>query len=104
MGQFVYCESHPGVEFDDRLLAHLKVVIFAKLRRHESFAFSWDHGLEGGGGRSSIWLGPAIPMRFTFSGSKPASLNRTWVEQLMVEANSPAGLQIVPEPKEKDAE
>ena len=34
MGQLLYGDSLPLIEFDDRVLAHLKVGIFAKFRRH----------------------------------------------------------------------
>ncbi len=100
MGHLVIAESSPGIEFDDRLLAHLKVVIFAKFRRHESFAFSWTHGSERGGGRSSIWLSESIPVRFVFAGGKAPSLNRSWIDQLMTSANGSNGLQVSPEPEE----
>jgi len=35
---------------------------------------------------------------FKFSGSRPASINRVWLEALTYTANFPAGLHIVPEP------
>ena len=34
MGQLVNGDSLPFIEFDDRVLAHLKVGIFTKFRRH----------------------------------------------------------------------
>ncbi len=40
MGKFIY-DSTIKVDFDDRLLAHLQVVIGAKLRRGEAFHFTW---------------------------------------------------------------
>lgn len=100
LGQLQYGDSLPSIDFDDRVLAHLKVVIFAKFRRHESFSFSWDHGTANGSGHSSIWLTAEIPVRFVFTGGRPPSLNRQWAERLMIEANSPSGLRIVPEPSE----
>ncbi len=59
-----------SVELDDRVLAHLQVVIYAKLRRNEAFAFTWNHGSEHGGGRSSIWLHPTTPLQFFFYGGQ----------------------------------
>ena len=67
MGQRLYGDSLPLIEFDDRVLAHLKVGIFAKFRRHESFAFSWDHGTANGSGHSSIWWTAEIPVRFVLT-------------------------------------
>jgi len=40
MGKLTY-DSTLTVDFDDRVLAHLQLVIGAKLRRAESFYFSW---------------------------------------------------------------
>lgn len=98
MGLLIYANSTPGIEFDDRTLTHLKVVIFAKLRRRESFGFSWDNGPGLGGGRSSIWLDAAVPLKFAFFGSKVPALNRTWLAQLSQSANSATGLCLLPEP------
>ncbi|MEC5171205.1 DUF7882 family protein [Glaciihabitans sp. GrIS 2.15] len=67
MGQLLYGDSLPFIDFDDRALAHLKVGIFTKFRRHESFAFSWDHGTANGSEHSSMWLTAEIPVRFVFT-------------------------------------
>jgi hypothetical protein len=98
MGKFIYGSPSIAVEIDDRILAHLKVVILAKLRRGESFAFSWETPPGEGSGHSSIWLNPAVPLQFEFAGSRDPHLNRTWLEQLVQLANSPAGLRVIPEP------
>ena len=101
MGHLQIGDSARPIEFDDRLLAHLRVVIFSKFRRHESFPFSWDHGLEKGSGRSSVWLTESIPIRFVFSGGKAPALNRTWLEDLLAASSTAAGLQITKEPEER---
>ena len=100
MGRIIYGYDSAEIEFDDRLLAHLKVAIVAKLRRDEKFTLSWDHGIDGGGGRSTVWIHPSIPLQFIFSGSRDATLNREWIEQLMMSANSTGGLQVSAEPRE----
>jgi hypothetical protein len=46
-------------EFDDRVLAHLRVVIVTKLRRRESFTFTWNLPAMSGSGRVSLWMDPA---------------------------------------------
>jgi hypothetical protein len=38
---------------------------------------------------------------FGYFGGRPAKINRAWLEALMRTANSPAGLQIVPEPPDE---
>ena len=98
MGKFIYGTPSIAVDFDDRVLAHLKVVILAKLRRGESFAFSWEYTAASGKGHSSIWIHPTIPLQFDFSGSREPRLNRAWVEELVRLSNTPAGLRVIPEP------
>ncbi len=97
MGRLEYGFTGLVVEIEDRPLAHLKVVILSKLRRHEGVAFTWE---QGGGGRSTIWLHPAIPLRFVFVGSRPAVLNEKWLEELAVQANSTGGLRLSREREE----
>ena len=84
------------VDFDDRLLAHLQIVIVQKLRRGESFLLSWpDAGKSGG--HSSAWLHPSIPLYFRFSGGHAPSLNERWLHCLSESANSSAGLVVIGE-------
>ena len=97
MGKLYY-DSTLNTDIDDRTLAHLQVVIGAKLRRGESFYFSWRDDAAIGDGRTTIWLNPTIPLVFKFFGGKAPALNRAWVEELADSANSGPGLQIVPEP------
>ncbi len=47
MGTLIYGDSGLIVDFDDRVLAHLQIVIGAKLRRHEGFFFTWKDDLAG---------------------------------------------------------
>ncbi len=98
MGHIRY-GSHPDrIEMEDRALAHVKVVILAKLRRNEAFAFSWDTDASGGSGRDTIWLHPRVDLWFSFLGSRRPALNRAWVDALMLTANSVDGLRLVEEP------
>ncbi|MDY7541863.1 MULTISPECIES: ATP-dependent DNA ligase [unclassified Cryobacterium] len=97
MGKLTY-NATVTADFDDRILAHIQVVIGAKLRRGECFYFTWRDDPSGGDGRSTIWLHPAIPLAFKYFGGRSPSLNRDWVEALMLTANSSGGLQLVPEP------
>lgn len=97
MGTLTY-DSTLAADFDDRTLAHLQIVIGAKLRRNEAFFFSWKDDSAIGDGRSVIWLHPSIPISFKFFGSRPPSLNREWVDEMLLMANTPAGLQITAEP------
>ena len=96
MGTLTY-DSKLTAQFDDRILAHLQVVIWSKVRRGEQFSFTWTDASRSGG-RTSIWISPNISMAFEFYGSKVPAINRQWVEALNKSANSPAGLQLLPEP------
>lgn len=100
MGLLIY----PGgieADFEDRLLAHLEIVITAKLRRDESFAFSWTQTQDTGGGRMKIWLHPSVPLSYKFFGGRQPAINRAWVDALMVSASSQSGLQVVAEPDQQ---
>jgi hypothetical protein len=86
-------------DFDDRVLTHLQIVISTKLRRRENFFLSWTQPLERGSGRHAIWLDNGVPVHFFFTGSRPATVNRDWVESMLLSAGRTAGLQLGPEPE-----
>ena len=96
MGHLVY-DSSTRVTFEDRVLAHLEIVIVSKLRRRECFAMSWRESSENGSGRSTLWLDPSIPLRFRFDGSRPPTVNREWVERLATSAAGSSGLVVTDE-------
>lgn len=85
-------------DFDDRVLAHLQIVISTKLRRHEDFFLSWTQPLERGSGRHAIWIDNGIPLHFFYSGSRPASINRDWLDALILSASQSSGLLLSDEP------
>lgn len=93
MGSLIY--DGQSIQFDDRLLAHLQIVIVQKLGRNEGFLMSWLNALSAGDGRSSIWLDHTIPVRFNFAGSRSPSINRKWLAILNESAASSSGLIIV---------
>ncbi|HEY2644498.1 MAG TPA: ATP-dependent DNA ligase [Galbitalea sp.] len=98
MGKLLYGNSELEIEFDDRVLAHLQVVIGAKLRRHEGFYFSWRDDPAIGDGRSSIWLETSIPLMFRFTSAARQELSQEWLEQLRHSSNQTQGLLLTPEP------
>ena len=98
MGKLIYGAPTWSMDFDDRELAHLRIVIVTKLRRGESFSLSWRADSASGMGRNSIWLHQAIPLQFVFFEDREPVLNRAWIDALMTKANSVSGLEIVPEP------
>jgi hypothetical protein len=91
-------EGQVSLDLDDRALAHLQIVIGNKLRRGEAFAFSWAKDASLGHGRTTVWIHPGSTLVFSFHGGRAPQINRTWVEALMMAANSPHGLYLLPEP------
>jgi hypothetical protein len=98
MGTLLYGNPSIEVAFDDRALMHLQIVITAKLRRNESFVFSWKDSAEIGSGRSTIWLHPSSTLYYRYLGSRLPTINREWIDILIESANSGGGLFFTPEP------
>jgi len=96
VGKLIYNAQGHSFDIEDRALSHLRIVFMNKLRRNESFMFQFAAG--DGSGSRSIWIHPSIPLVFHFYGSRAPALNRRWVDQLMLEAGSPNGLAVTPEP------
>ncbi|MGN6762305.1 MAG: DUF7882 family protein [Leifsonia sp.] len=96
MGKLIYGGT-TEIGFEDRVLAHLQIVIGLKLRRKEGFFFSWRDEQGVGDGRSAIWIDPAIPLLFRYSGGRHPRINKTWLEQLTMSSNSAQGLQLTEE-------
>ncbi|MFS2242630.1 hypothetical protein [Microbacterium sp. OR16] len=95
MGFIYYGNSPDPIEVDDRTLAHLKVVIALKLRRNESFTLSWRH--PDGSGRSTLWLHPSIPLRFSFDEPVAPDLSQQWLSELSNSANTSGGILLTEE-------
>jgi hypothetical protein len=98
MGKLTY-DRTVAVDFDDRTLTHLQVVIGLKLRRNESFYFSWKDDQRVGDGRTAIWLHPMVSLMFKFYGSRSAAINPAWIHMMELAANTSAGLKVIPEPE-----
>lgn len=85
------------LHFEDRLLAHLQIVLVQKLRAAEPFLMSWVNATAAGSGRTSIWIQPGVPLRFDFDGSRGVSIDRDWLQTLQRSASSPTGLIVTGE-------
>lgn len=83
-----------AVEFEDRILTHLQIVIVNHLRRGDPLLMSWMDSLAVGDGRSSIWLTNAVPMYFKFRGSRIPTIDREWLTRLQASAGSTTGLVV----------
>lgn len=71
-------------EFDDRLLAHLQIVVSTKLRRAENFFLTWPVPAGAGSGRHALWIDNGVPLHITFAGSRAPQINREWIESLIL--------------------
>lgn len=94
MGTLFYGFDAAPIDMPDTLLAHVKVVVATKLRRGESFTMSWRHTDDQPRGRSTIWLQPAIPLRFVFDSAEIEMINPAALTELSHAANSSGGLVI----------
>ena len=100
MGTLTY-DSKFAVSFDDRVLAHLQVVIWSKLRRREPFAFTVVVPAGQGSGRTSMWMSSNVSVTFQYYSTARQTLNTLWIDALIASANSPTGLQVVDEPEDR---
>ena len=80
-----------SVDFEDRLLAHLQIVIVQRFRRNESMVMSWLDAASVGDGRSSLWLTPTLPVYFKFAGSRVPTIDQEWLDRLTESAASSRG-------------
>lgn len=96
MGRLVYNSTPQYFDLEDRVLAHLRLVFMNKLRRSEAFFFHVP--MIDGSGVRSVWIHPAVPLVFQFTGGREPTINLEWVEQLMEQASSANGLSVTPEP------
>ncbi|MDQ1082991.1 MULTISPECIES: hypothetical protein [Microbacterium] len=94
MAKLYYGTTTEPISIDDRLLAHVKVVVATKLRRGESFTLSWVHRPGEPAGRSTIWLQPSIPLRFVFDSEQPETLDQNLLKRMANDANSSRGLSL----------
>jgi hypothetical protein len=85
-------------DFEDRVLWHLQIVISTKLRRRENFFLIWNQAVERGSGRHAVWVDNGVPIHFTYNGTRNITVNRQWVEEMLLSASRASGLQLTEEP------
>jgi hypothetical protein len=94
LGTLFYGAARLPIRIEDRLLAHLKAVITAKMRRGEGFLISWSDSAEVGHGRSSVWVHPTSDLHYKFEGGTPPKLDPSLLEQLNVESIQARGIEL----------
>src|SRR5690554_2950363 len=90
MGSLLY--DGTIIRFEDRVLAHIQIVIVQKFLKAESFLMSWKDGKSVGDGRSSVWLSPSIALTFKFLGSRSPAIDKDWLLLLGKSTDSSTGL------------
>lgn len=95
MGQLIYGAT--TYFLDDRVLAHLQVVVSMKLRRGENFFVSWRSSLAEGSGRQSVWIDNGLHLGFHYDGARIPTVNREWAEEMAASAHTNFGLQLTNE-------
>ena len=91
MGQLVYGTTTYTLE--DRVLAHLQVVVSMKLRRGENFFVSWRSSSTDGSGRQSVWIDNGMHLGFHYDGGRIPKVNREWAEEMASSSESIAPLK-----------
>lgn len=86
-----------AVDFEDRLLTHVQIVLINRFRRNEPLIISWLDATSVGDGRSSMWMTPSLPVYFKFAGSRVPTVNEQWLRTLMHSAESSTGLVLTDE-------
>lgn len=92
MGKLHYGDE--AFDFDDRTLLHLQTVISQKLRRQERFLLTFESTVRGLTTRSSIWISDTSSLGFSFAGNRTASIDTTWLAEMMHRSHSAVGLDL----------
>lgn len=93
MGKLFYGSDPQPMEIDDRLLQYLQVVLSTKLRRSESFTITWTD-VAAAHTRTTLWIQPAIPLRFLYSSVEAERLSGGYLRQLADQAAMSSGLML----------
>lgn len=94
LGTLHYGNSTDSFTIPDRVLAHIKVVATTKLRRQESFTVTWTNPGGAGAARTTLWMQPAIPLRFDFDSAEPETLDADYLRQLADAASTTQGMTL----------
>jgi hypothetical protein len=95
MGFLVY-DTTREIAVEDRVLAHLQVVIIDKLRRAENFGLN----LRSENRIVMMWVTRSARLKFVYEGNRRPPINAAWVELMASEAGLTGTLQLLHEPVE----
>jgi hypothetical protein len=93
MGRLVYGALQRRIVVDDRLLAHIEVVVLSRLRRNNAFALRWAETGERPG-RRTIWIHQGTDLCFEYDQAEQDELDRELLDQLAKAADSNTGINL----------
>ncbi|MBM7505349.1 hypothetical protein ACFPER_17825 [Agromyces aurantiacus] len=82
------------IDLPDDVLAHVHAVIIAKLRVHEPVLVGWT---EPDGRHDEVLVNPSMPVVIRYDVDEERTLDRRWLNRLMISANAVQGLQLRPD-------
>ncbi|CAH0327467.1 ATP-dependent DNA ligase [Microbacterium sp. Bi128] len=91
MGRLIY-RDRATFDIDDRLLAHLRIVIMNKLRRNEGFMLQVP--VNEGVRQASLWIHASNALVLQFYGGREPAIDRELVDQMMHDASGSDGLTL----------
>lgn len=91
MGRLIY-RDRMTFDIDDRLLAHLRIVIMNKLRRNEGFMLQVP--VNEGVRQASLWIHASNALVLQFYGGREPAIDRELVDQMMHDASGADGLTL----------
>ncbi len=91
MGRLIY-RDRASFDIDDRILAHLRIVVMNKLRRNEGFMLQLP--VNEGVRQASLWIHASNALVMQFYGGREPAIDRALVDQMMHDASSADGLTL----------
>ena len=91
MGRLIY-RDRASFAIDDRILAHLRIVVMNKLRRNEGFMLQLP--VNEGVRQASLWIHASNALVMQFYGGREPAIDRHLVDQMMHDASGADGLTL----------
>lgn len=91
MGRLIY-RDRASFDIDDRILAHLRIVVMNKLRRNEGFMLQLP--VNEGVRQASLWIHASNALVMQFYGGREPTIDRALVDQMMHDASGADGLTL----------
>ncbi|GEB46625.1 hypothetical protein DEU35_2759 [Microbacterium sp. AG157] len=91
MGRLIY-RDRASFDIDDRILAHLRIVVMNKLRRNEGFMLQLP--VNEGVRQASLWIHASNALVMQFYGGREPAIDRALVDQMMHDASGADGLTL----------